>query len=106
MLRNQYITTSLGIFGFVVLWYFSVEYLPVKAFNRLADPVEVIFEWFSTDPYYGISIFVPDYYVHIFYSTYRALVSFLLAVLVGVPLAIIMRTHPKFHDYANPLIGQ
>ncbi len=105
MIRNQYITTSLGIFGFVVLWFFSVEYLPVKAFNRLPDPVEVIFEWFSTDPYYGISIFVPDYYVHIFYSTYRALVSFLLAVLVGVPLGIFMGWRPKFHDYAYALIG-
>jgi NitT/TauT family transport system permease protein len=103
--KNRFILPSLGIFGFLILWFLSVTYLPIAAFNRLPDPIEVGLEWFNPDPDYGISIFVPNYYLHIFYSTYRAIVSFVLAVAIGVPIGIFMGWKVKFHDYAYALIS-
>ncbi len=94
-----------GVLGFVVLWYAAVKWLPFDAFNRLPEPVEVIVEYFSLDPDYGISMFTQDYYIHILYSTYRALVAFFLAVIIGVPIGIFMGWKVSFHDYAYSLIS-
>lgn len=87
------------------IWYACVKWLPIDAFNRLPNPLEIFREWFSTDPDYGLSVFTADYYLHIFYSTYRATTAFLLAVLLGVPLGIFMGWQPKVHDYASALLG-
>lgn len=86
-------------------WYAATNWLPIDAFARMPGPVEVIVEWFSPDPYYGISIFTTDYYVHILYSVYRATASFLLAVVLGVPLGILMGWSKRFNDYASGLFG-
>lgn len=94
-----------GLIGFVVLWYASVKWLPFDAFNRLPEPLEVITEWTNPDPDYGISIFTEDYYTHIFYSTYRALASFLLAVILGVPLGIFMGWKKSVHEFGYSLLG-
>ncbi len=95
----------IGYIGALVAWYGCVTWLPFAAFNRLPDPVEVVREWFSPNPVYGFSLFTHDYYLHILYSTYRATVSFLLAVLLGVPLGIFMGWKPAIHDYASALLG-
>lgn len=94
-----------GYIGAFALWYACVSWLPIASFNRLPDPVEVITEWLSLEPVYGFSLFTRDYYVHILYSTYRATVSFLLAVLLGVPLGIVMGWKANIHDYAAALLG-
>jgi sulfonate transport system permease protein len=86
-------------------WYASVKWLPIDSFNRLPDPWSVAKEWFSPNPDYGISIFTPIYYQHIFYSVYRATASFVLAVVLGVPLGILMAWSPKFDAYASALVG-
>ncbi len=94
-----------GYIGAFVLWYACVSWLPIASFNRLPNPVELITEWVSPEPVYGFSLFTRDYYVHILYSTYRATVSFLLAVLLGVPLGIVMGWKTNIHDYAAALLG-
>lgn len=99
------VLAGLGFAAFVILWYAAVHWSPIAAFNRLPDPLEVVVEWTSPDPYYGISIFSTDYYVHIFYSTYRALASFFLAVLLGVPLGIFMGWRTNVHAYASSLLS-
>src|SRR3569832_2384183 len=76
-------------------WYASVKWLPIDSFNRLPDPWSVAKEWFSPNPDYGMSIFTPIYYQHIFYSVYRATASYVLAVVLGVPLGILMAWSPK-----------
>lgn len=89
----------------LLFWYASTNWLPVDAFNRLPGPVEVISEWFSTDPVYGISLFTEAYYIHIMYSVLRATAAFLLAVMLGVPLGILMGWSPRFNEYASGLFG-
>lgn len=95
----------IGIVGFLVLWYAAVKWLPFAAFGRLPDPVTVIKEWLNPDPDYGISVFTKDYYVHILYSSYRALAAFVLAILLGVPLGIFMGWKKSVHQYAYGLFS-
>lgn len=95
----------LGLGSFLLLWYGAVKWTPIVAFNRLPDPLTVVREWLSPNPSYGISIFTADYYVHILYSTYRALAAFTLAILLGVPLGIFMGWKRSVHQYAYSLFS-
>lgn len=95
------------ILGFTLtlgFWYVAVYWLPFKPFQRLPGPDEVIIEWLRRDPYYGISIYTKEYYVHIIYSFYRATASFLLGTLLGVPLGLVMGWNRRFYEFAFPLI--
>ncbi|NOY64949.1 MAG: ABC transporter permease [Nitrospirae bacterium] len=95
------------ILGFVLtigFWYAAVYWLPFDAFHRLPGPDEVVIEWLSRDPYYGISIYTKEYYVHILYSTYRATVAFLLATILGVPFGLLMGWSRRFYEYSFPLV--
>ena len=94
-----------GYFLIVATWYASVKWLPVASFQRLPDPLTVVVEWFNPDPDYGLSVFTVDYYLHIWYSTYRATTSFLLAVLLGVPLGILMGWRVRVNEYASALLS-
>jgi NitT/TauT family transport system permease protein len=94
----------LGIIFSVFLWFGLVRWTPFPAFNRLPDPLTVFLEWISPDPDYGISIFTPDYYLHIVYSTYRVTVSFMLALILGIPLGIMMGWKANFNAYAGALL--
>ncbi len=94
-----------GYVGAVFIWYAAVMWMPFDAFQRLPNPVEVVVEWFSPNPPYGISVFTEDYYIHILYSTYRAVTSFTLALLLGVPLGILMGWKVPVRQYASALIG-
>lgn len=94
-----------GILGFLVLWYACVKWVPLAAFSRLPDPLSVIREWLSLNPSYGISLFTKDYYVHILYSTYRALAAFALAIVLGVPLGIFMGWKKSVRQYAYGLFS-
>lgn len=106
VVRNEkYWLMAAGYIGAIFLWYASVKWLPISSFNRLPDPLSVIREWLSPDPSYGISIFTSDYYVHIWYSTYRAFTAFFLAVLLGVPLGIFMGWNAKFREFSGALVG-
>lgn len=95
----------LGLACFLLLWYGAVKWTPIQAFNRLPDPLAVVREWLSPRPSYGISIFTADYYVHILYSTYRALAAFALAILLGVPLGIFMGWKRSVHQYTYSLFS-
>jgi len=103
--NEKFWNACVGITSFVFLWYAAVRWLPFDAFNRLPEPVEVFVEYFNFDPDYGISLFTENYYIHILYSTYRALLAFFLAVIIGVPLGIFMGWKVSVHDYAYSLIS-
>ena len=105
MRKRRFWMIWVGYLGAAALWYGSVKWLPLDSFRRLPDPITVITEWLSPNPTFGVSIFTHPYYLHIFYSTYRATAAFLLAVLLGVPLGICMGWSKRFHSYASALLG-
>lgn len=102
--NRRFLMMMIGFTAAFVLWYASVKWMPIAAFRRLPDPIEVIVEWVSRDPAYGISLFTADYYVHILYSTYRASIAFALAVILGVPLGIMMGWKATVREYSDALL--
>ena len=104
IIDRRTIRMLIGFASAFVLWYASVKWLPIAAFRRLPNPVEVILEWVSRNPAYGISIFTSDYYVHILYSTYRATLAFAIAVILGVPLGILMGWKSNIREYSDSLL--
>jgi NitT/TauT family transport system permease protein len=94
----------LGITGFIFLWYFTTEYFKLPWFKKLPGPVAVFKEWISHDPAYGISIYTPEYYSHIYKSIWRVLQAFFLATSLGVPIGLLMGWKKIFKDYTFPLL--
>lgn len=103
--REKLLLMWVGLVAFVLLWYALVRWTPFKAFNRLPDPLQVVIEWLSPDPAFGLSIFTKSYWIHILYSTFRAYAAFFLALALGVPLGIVMGWRPRIHAYAYSLFS-
>ena len=61
-------TPYLMAFG-VILWIFTYwlfcEGWKLPRFSKIPGPVEVITEWISRDPAWGISLFTEDYHGHL-----------------------------------------
>ena len=93
-----------GIAAFVAAWYLLTEALSLPRFEKLPGPVEVWKEFLSRDPTYGTSIFSPDYYKHILWSSWRVAQAFLLATVLGVPLGLFMGWKRTVKDYTFPII--
>ncbi|MGE8941950.1 ABC transporter permease [Leptospira interrogans] len=104
LLSRSFALNVLGLVGLVVLWYGLVRWSPFQSFNRLPDPLQVIREWLSPDPTYGLSLFTESYWTHVYYSTYRAYAAFGSALLLGLPLGILMGWKDNVRQYAQPLI--
>jgi len=94
----------LGIIGFIIIWYLTTESLKLPWFKKLPGPVTVFREWISQDPSYGISVYSPEYYVHIFKSIWRVVQAFFLATFLGVPIGLFMGWKKTFKDYTFPLL--
>jgi NitT/TauT family transport system permease protein len=80
----------LGVTGSLLLWYLLTELFDVPRFNKLPGPVAVWTEFTSSKPTFGISIYTPDYYKHIFWSIWRVAQAFFWATALGVPLGLFM----------------
>ena len=94
----------LGLFLFLLFWYLTTEVLKLPRFEKLPGPSVVAEQWFSRDPGYGISIFTPEYYSHIWRSVLRVLQAFGLATILGVPLGLFMGWKKTFKDYTFPIL--
>lgn len=91
-------------FSFVLgFWYFSVEVWELPRFVDMPGLTEVFGEWFSKDPYYGLSIYTPEYYKHIAISLRRIAFAFFLATALGVPLGLFLGWSKNFREYIFPL---
>ena len=91
-------------FAFLLLfWYFSVEIWQLPRFQVMPGPTEVFSEWFSKDPYYGLSIYTPEYYKHILISLRRIGFAFLLATALGVPLGLFLGWSKTLREFIFPL---
>ena len=69
----------------------------------MPGPTQVLHEWFSRDPTYGLSIFMEEYYLHIWVSTRRIAIAFFLATAIGVPLGLFLGWSKRFKQYVFPV---
>jgi NitT/TauT family transport system permease protein len=94
--------------GGLALWIFAYwlfcEALQLPRFVKLPGPVTIFIEWFSPHPQQGISIFVPEYYHHIYVSCRRIFIAFCIATSIGVPLGLLMGWSRTFREYSFPIL--
>src|SRR5271163_3532871 len=93
----------IGFAIFLGFWYLAVEVWKLPRFSEMPGPTEVFGEWFSRDPTYGTSIFIPEYYMHIWVSTRRIAIAFFLATVIGVPLGLFLGWSERFKQYVFPV---
>lgn len=93
----------LGVALLLAFWYATVEWLRLPRFADMPGPSAVLREWTSRDPMYGVSLFTPEYYRHIWVSLRRIGVAFALATALGVPVGLLLGWSRRFHDYVFPV---
>jgi sulfonate transport system permease protein len=92
-----------GFTLFIGFWYLAVEVWKLPRFSEMPGPTVVVREWFSRNPTYGLSIFTPEYYMHIWVSTRRVAIAFFLATAIGVPLGLFLGWSERFKQYVFPV---
>lgn len=91
-------------FSFILgIWYFAVEVWKLPRFEDMPGLTEVVTEYFSKDPIYGLSMYTPEYYKHIGISLRRIAYAFFLATALGVPLGLFLGWSKKFHEFIFPV---
>lgn len=88
---------------FIGFWYFAVEVWRLPRFAEMPGPTQVVTEWFSKDPVYGLSIYTEEYYLHIWVSVRRIAVAFFLATAIGVPLGLFLGWSERFKQFVFPV---
>jgi ABC-type nitrate/sulfonate/bicarbonate transport system permease component len=101
--QKQILMMMIGFSLFFGAWYLAVDILKLPRFSKLPGLREVIVEWFSPNPVYGISIFTPEYYQHILVSLARIGTAFFTATALGVPLGLMLGWSEKFREYVFPV---
>jgi ABC-type nitrate/sulfonate/bicarbonate transport system permease component/CRP-like cAMP-binding protein len=92
--------------GFSLLlgfWYMAVEVWKLPRFSQMPGLTSVVKEWTSKDPVYGLSLYTPEYYQHIWVSCRRVGIAFFLATALGVPLGLFLGWSQKFKEYVFPV---
>jgi NitT/TauT family transport system permease protein len=93
----------IGFALFLGFWYLAVEAWKLPRFREMPGITTVVKEWVSRNPTYGLSIYTPEYYTHIWVSVWRVTQAFVLATLVGVPFGLFLGWSRKFKDYVFPV---
>ena len=93
----------LGFAIFLGFWYLAVEVLRLPRFKEMPGLTVVLKEWLSPDPVYGLSLYSPEYYTHIWFSVRRVALAFFLATALGVPLGLFLGWSQKFREYVFPV---
>lgn len=96
----------LMLIGFALLlgfWHFTVSVWKLPRFQDMPGLTVVVKELFSKDPTYGLSIFTPEYYEHIWVSVRRVGIAFLLATVLGVPLGLFLGWSRTFREFVFPV---
>lgn len=93
----------IGFSLFLGFWYLAVEVWKLPRFEQMPGLTQVVTEWVSRDPVYGLSIFTPEYYQHIWVSCRRVGIAFFLATGLGVPLGLFLGWSTKFKEYVFPV---
>jgi NitT/TauT family transport system permease protein len=95
--------TLLGYALFLGGWYLAVELLALPRFVKLPGLTQVVHEWLSRDPTFGLSIHTPVYYQHIWVSLRRIGIAFSLATALGVPVGLLLGWSTTFREYVFPV---
>ena len=93
----------LGFAAFLLFWYLSVQVWKLPRFREMPGLTTVVHEWLSRNPDYGLSIYTPEYYQHIWVSVRRVSIAFALATALGVPLGLFLGWSRTFREYVFPL---
>ncbi len=93
----------LGYALFLGSWYLAVDLLALPRFVKLPALAQVVREWLSRDPTFGLSIHTPVYYEHIWVSLRRIGIAFSLATVLGVPMGLLLGWSTTFREYVFPL---
>ena len=93
----------IGFAAVLSFWYLAVEVWKLPRFQDMPGLTEVFTEWFSKEPYYGLSVYTPEYYKHIGISLRRIAFAFFLATALGVPLGLFLGWSKSFREYIFPL---
>jgi len=96
----------LMLIGFALVlgfWYLAVEVWKLPRFDRMPGLTVVVRELLSREPEYGLSVYVPDFYSHIWASLRRVLIAFGLASAIGVPLGLLLGWSRTFREYVFPI---
>ena len=99
-------TPYLMLLGFVLFfgaWYLLSEVFKVWRFASLPGPKAVLIEWFSKNPTYGMSLYTPDYYIHVWSSLRRVIYAFLIATGLGVPFGLFLGWSRNFREFTFPV---
>jgi NitT/TauT family transport system permease protein len=80
-----------------------VQWLKLPRFREMPGLTDVVHEWLSRNPTYGVSLFTPVYYEHILVSVRRIAIAFGLATLLGVPVGLFLGWSKTFKDYVFPV---
>ena len=94
---------ALGIGLFLLFWFFSVEVWKLPRFRDMPGLTEVVREWLSPNPTYGLSIYVGEYYQHIWISVRRIMLAFIAATSLGVSLGLALGWSKPFREYVFPV---
>ncbi len=92
--------------GFAILlgfWYLSVEVWKLPRFEDTPGLTSVVKEWLNPNPTYGLSLYTPEYYQHIWASVRRVTIAFFLATALGVPLGLFLGWSRTFREYVFPV---
>lgn len=96
----------LMVTGFAIvlaLWYLTVQVWKLPRFEDIPGLTVVVKEWLAESPTYGLSIYTPEYYQHIWASIRRVAIAFLLATALGVPLGLFLGWSRKFREFVFPV---
>jgi len=99
-------TPYLMVVGFVVFfgaWLLLSEVFKVWRFASLPGPRQVLIEWFNPHPVYGMSLYTPDYYMHVWMSLRRVLWAFVISTGLGVPFGLFLGWSKVFREFTFPV---
>src|SRR5437762_14045384 len=84
-------------------WFLLSEVFRVWRFASLPGPRAVLTEWFNPNPVYGMSLYTPDYYMHVWMSLRRVLYAFPIATGLCVPFRPFPRSSKVFRAFTLPV---